>query len=413
MVCGGSLPDRAAIWSFITYLAAKRERRILREQVGPRTAEEDRLKRLRDQHRSLQVTYGSSRIEFTKASQKLSLFELGVGSIDVRPYENRTKTDSPDEIEASLSKVREQFKAMVKAKTACICKQDWSVNNRRAEGRKLINREIKLRLRCFDNACRFSLSLVEWNNINRLKERIKGAFDEINSSGSSLGVYLQPTYLNLRLSELELDFELGELKSSIKEREREERQIAREAEREEARIKMAAEAAISEREYCEDLVAQELAKLRLLSGENHSAMQKQIEAHQAELTRLQETEKRAISMAQQTRAGYVYVVSNWKSFGEGICKIGMTRRVDPNDRVKELGNASVPELFDVHAFMYSEDAPALEKFLHARFSKQRVNLMNSRKEFFFVTPDQVLKEVSEYPGEVSLQLPETGSPSEQ
>jgi hypothetical protein len=144
----------------------------------------------------------------------------------------------------------------------------------------------------------------------------------------------------------------------------------------------------------------------LLSGADFSAMQAQIDAHQRELTGLRETERRAISMAQQTRAGYVYVISNGKSFGEDICKIGMTRRIDPQDRVKELGNAAVPELFDVHAFIYSEDAPALEKFFHTKFSKQRVNLVNSRKEFFFVTPEQVLGELDSYTGEVSLQVPQ-------
>ena len=83
----------------------------------------------------------------------------------------------------------------------------------------------------------------------------------------------------------------------------------------------------------------------------------------------------------------------------------MTRRVDPHDRVKELGDASVPELFDIHAFVYCEDAPALEKFLHSKFSRERVNLVNSRKEFFFVSPDQVLSEVEGYPGKADVHLP--------
>ena len=94
-------------------------------------------------------------------------------------------------------------------------------------------------------------------------------------------------------------------------------------------------------------------------------------------------------MAQQTKSGHIYIVSNMGSFGDDICKIGMTRRLDPLDRVKELGDASVPFTFDVHAIIYSEDAPSLEKRLHKKFGDGRVNLINHRKEFFYATLDEI------------------------
>ena len=119
-----------------------------------------------------------------------------------------------------------------------------------------------------------------------------------------------------------------------------------------------AEKAEKERQVMERLVAEELSKL-----ESSSAEQKALyELHKQELEKLREKEKRAVSLAQQTRAGYVYVISNKLSFGDSIVKIGMTRRADPNDRVKELGDASVPELFDVHAFAFTEDAPTTALF---------------------------------------------------
>ncbi|MNL32480.1 hypothetical protein D3C87_1543370 [compost metagenome] len=103
---------------------------------------------------------------------------------------------------------------------------------------------------------------------------------------------------------------------------------------------------------------------------------------QAQLQAAQEKNQRALSMAQQTRAGHVYVISNIGSFGEQVFKIGMTRRLEPLDRIRELGDASVPFEFDVHAMIFSDDAPGLEKKLHRHFLREQVNKVNPRKEFF-------------------------------
>ncbi len=89
------------------------------------------------------------------------------------------------------------------------------------------------------------------------------------------------------------------------------------------------------------------------------------------------------------RAGYVYIISNIGSFGENVYKIGMTRRLDPMERVDELGDASVPFKFDVHAMIFSDDAPALETALHHAFANKKVNMINGRREFFYVTIDEI------------------------
>ena len=114
-----------------------------------------------------------------------------------------------------------------------------------------------------------------------------------------------------------------------------------------------------------------------------------IERLQMAVKEAQQRHERALSMAQQTRAGYVYVISNIGSFGEGVYKIGMTRRIEPMERVVELGDASVPFPFDVHAMIWSEDAPTLEAELHRTFDDRKVNAINGRKEFFRVTLDEV------------------------
>jgi hypothetical protein len=114
--------------------------------------------------------------------------------------------------------------------------------------------------------------------------------------------------------------------------------------------------------------------------------------------------ERAISRAQQTRSGHVYVISNLGSFGTNVYKIGMTRRLDPMDRVWELSDASVPFDFDVHAIIYTDDAPGLENELHRRFTTRRVNMVNERKEFFHATIDEIAEVVRERCGDIELTL---------
>lgn len=135
---------------------------------------------------------------------------------------------------------------------------------------------------------------------------------------------------------------------------------------------------------------------RAKTGEQIQKLLHQIAELETALQRAEERRERAISMAQQTRCGYVYIISNIGSFGEGIYKIGMTRRLDPMDRVRELGDASVPFPFDVHAMIYTEDAPGLENHLHKVFENKKVNAVNWRKEYFRVTLDEICKEVEAY-----------------
>ena len=126
-----------------------------------------------------------------------------------------------------------------------------------------------------------------------------------------------------------------------------------------------------------------------------------IQQLEEELAEARAKAQRAISMAQQTKKGYVYVISNIGSFGENVYKIGLTRRLDPRERVRELGDASVPFSFDIHALIASENAPALETALHKAFDRQRVNAVNLRKEFFRVSLDDIRKKAEELTGRKS------------
>ena len=186
---------------------------------------------------------------------------------------------------------------------------------------------------------------------------------------------------------------------------KEEARLKREAEREEKKITAAIIKAEKTRKIMEKLVQEELSKLDSATDEQKALLA----LHQEELNLLKQREQRAKSLAQTTRAGYVYVISNTKSFGEGVCKIGMTRRADPNERIKELGDASVPELFDIHAFIYTTDAPELESYIHKQLDEKRVNLVNRRKEFFIVSPNQVVDIVHSYSGNIEIIFDDTQS----
>lgn len=367
---------------------------------APASEKEAEFSTIKEQYTSLQQRYKAGLTKLQTQDMRISQYNLGVGTSDSVSYTNLTNTRNLEEIAERLENTKAKLKSLVSDKEACICSMgsDMAVNGKKSEAKKLFNREIKLRLRCLDNEFKAAVAIVDWNNINRLIDRAQAAFDEINANGQLIKTKLQKKYLKLKVEELRLGYEYTLLKQQIKEEEREELRLEREAEREKKRIEAAAEKAVKERELMERLVAAELSKLETSTEEQKELYQ----LHEQELKKLRDKEKRAVSLAQQTRAGYVYVISNKTSFGDQILKIGMTRRADPNDRVKELGDASVPELFNVHAFAFTEDAPRFEKFLHNQFAEKRVNLVNSRKEFFFVSVKETLEVMNEYDGNFEL-----------
>ncbi|MDW0360802.1 DUF4041 domain-containing protein [Halomonas venusta] len=245
------------------------------------------------------------------------------------------------------------------------------------------------------------LSKVKHDNYGKLRQSVLDAFALVNHNG-------QP-FKNARITDLYLQARLEELKWAVatmelKRIEMEEQREIREKMREEEKARRDIEKAIKQAEKEEKMLAKAMAEARKqLEGANE-AEREEYEARLAELElQLQESEsrgQRAISMAQQTRRGHVYVISNIGSFGESVFKIGMTRRLEPLDRVKELGDASVPFSFDVHAMIYSEDAPSLERELHRRFADRQVNRLNARKEFFQVPLSEVREVVDSQQAEV-------------
>jgi hypothetical protein len=230
------------------------------------------------------------------------------------------------------------------------------------------------------------LTQVRHNNYGVLKQKIDDAFSIVNVNGKAFrDAHILDAFHFSRLEELRLAVVCSELKML----EQEEQRAIREQIREEEKARKEYEKAIKESEKEERILSKAIEKARLELEEAKLEQRAEFEKELADLQqKLYEAElrnERAISMAQQTKRGHVYVISNIGSFGEDVFKIGMTRRLEPLDRVRELGDASVPFSFDVHAMIFSEDAPALENSLHRAFAIKQLNKVNSRKEFFKVT----------------------------
>lgn len=271
--------------------------------------------------------------------------------------------------------------------------REMIINGNAANSKNEIDYKIILYL--FNVKAEDLISRVKHDNYGKLKQELSDTYALANyyADKSNIKALINDEYYNIRQDELRWASIIHTMRIAEREQQRE----IREQLREEEKARKEYERAIKETEKEEAAIQAAMIKARA-SIEAATAEQKErYERQLADLeVRLKEAEAknlRALSMAQQTRAGNVYIISNIGSFGDNIVKIGLTRRLEPLDRVRELGDASVPFLFDVHAMIYSEDAPTLEKKLHSVFSHYRMNKVNPRKEFFRVTPAEVKKEL--------------------
>ncbi|MCM3560637.1 DUF4041 domain-containing protein [Brevibacillus borstelensis] len=305
-------------------------------------------------------------------------------------YEPKYDFQNSEEYKRKLEMIREQQKEMIKKGWAASGNSNWTVNNSKTEGRKMVNDMVKLLLRSFNNECDSCVERVKFNNIESCEKRIISAYDAINKLGRVMNVSIAIKYKDLKLEELYLAYEY----KIKKQEEKEEQKRIREQMREEAKLQKEIEEvrkqAEKEKKHYEN--ALEKAKKQLegcKTDEERSALLEKIESLNLQLTEIDKQLKEVDYREANQRAGYVYVISNIGSFGENVYKIGMTRRLDPYDRIYELGDASVPFDFDVHAMIFSDDAPKLEATLHKAFEDRKLNMINTRREFFHVTLDEI------------------------
>ncbi len=298
-------------------------------------------------------------------------------------YEPKFKFNASHEYKTRLDSVRETQKTLIKNGQAATGNIGWEVNGSKAEGRKLVNDMIKLVIRSFNNEADYCVDNVKFDNIELGEKRIRKSFETCNKLGRVMTVSLSEKYLNLKLDELRLSHEFQIKKQEEKEDAKRVREELREQQRLEQEIRAARDKIAKERKHF--VAALRDLNVRLEKSEDddtRKSLLTKIAEIEASKVNLDNEEKVIDYREQNAKAGYVYVISNIGAFGEGVYKIGMTRRLDPMERIDELGDASVPFWFDVHAMIFSENAPALEAKLHERFAAGRLNKVNGRKEFF-------------------------------
>jgi hypothetical protein len=368
------------------------QKKSLEQLISAKNSEikdiEENFNILDSNYKTALETYGKLRKEVSVFESKLDLIEFGI-------YEPVYNFEKSDEYRNEQNKIIELQKSMVSNDTAAICHTQWTVEGSEAKGKAVVKVYKKLMLRAFNGESDVLIAKVKWNNVNQMKERMQKLFDAINKLGEGFKVYLNAAYLDLKRKELILEHEY----QTKRQQEKEEMRAIQEELREEEKAKREFEQAQREAEKEEANYQKALDKARkeieLAIGEKQNKLQSQIAKLEIELKKAQEKKERALSMAQQTKRGHVYIISNIGSFGENVYKIGMTRRLEPIDRVKELGDASVPFQFDIHAMIYSDEAPRLENELHKAFNNKKVNMLNNRKEFFNVTLDEIEQKAKE------------------
>ena len=237
---------------------------------------------------------------------------------------------------------------------------------------------------------------MRYNNYSRIVDRITRVYDAINKLGEPQRCRIQESYFNLKIDELVVVHEYQEQLQFEKEEQRRIKEQIREEQRAQRELEKAQQEAEKEEKRYQKALEKARQEIEQTTGKKQERLQSEIQRLNELLLEAQVNKERAMSRAQMTRSGHVYIISNIGSFGENVYKIGMTRRLEPTDRVRELGGASVPFRFDVHAMIYSEDAPALENHLHGLLEKRSVNRINSRKEFFNVSLEEIEEIVRKY-----------------
>ena len=282
----------------------------------------------------------------------------------------------------ALKSAREQSRRMVEQGEAAAC--DYVEVNRR---------EIAIRfvIDAFNGRVDAILSRAKHDNYGTLEQEIRDAFSLVNFNGKAFrNARILPIYLDTRLAELKWAVTVQELARKQREEQRYLKERLRDEEKARKEYEEKMRQAAKEEELKRQAVEEAERKFATATAEQKARYEQELLKLRQELA---DATQRALTIAQQTKKGHVYIISNVGSFGEGVYKIGQTRRPEPQNRVDELGDASVPFEFDVHALIESENSPALEHKLHRQLLALQVNKINSRKEFFRVSLTEIRREI--------------------
>ena len=360
------------------------------DEIAASKVKLDKLRRQRqeitsandEQRAKLTHEYQEALTTYKNLQQEVALLEENLEDISFGVYEPHFSFQTPDEYKTALTALRDRERLMVRDGKAAVCPINWTVGDSKREGQRMVKLNSKLLLRAFNGECEAAVANVSWNNATKMEERIRKSFEAVNKLGDPLKQSLTPDYLKLKLDELRLTHQYEKKRYQDREEQRRQREEKREEDKANQEFEKAREDAESEEAKYQKVLERAREEAARATGVQLQRLTEQVSSFEAKLDEARKKKERAIARAQLTKSGFVYVISNVGSFGEKVYKIGMTRRLEPMDRVIELGGASVPFPFDLHAMLYSDNAPDLEAALHQLFAERRLNLVTARREFY-------------------------------
>jgi hypothetical protein len=336
-----------------------------------------------------QVDLATAKQAVVETREMALLQEAGV-------YEYTHPLEDAVAYKSRLERLKDEHKALVKGDRAVSGSKDWTVNGSAAKGQKMIRETSKLMLRAYNAEADNLIRTMKPYKLASAVTRLEKTRQTITRLGSTMDIEITEWYHRLRIQELELTADYLEKSAEEKDRIREQRAQQREEEKAQRELLRQQEKLEKERSHLRSAIEKLTANGDMQAAAELAAKLGEVDAA------FEDVQRRQANIG----AGYVYVISNRGAFGPNMVKIGMTRRLEPMDRVNELGDASVPFRFDVHAMVFSEDAPGLESRLHDEFADRRVNRVNLRREYFYVSPSQVRAVLEKLAGEHLLEYVE-------
>ena len=336
--------------------------------------------------------------QISAANDDLTLQEFGV-------FERRYKFTDSTQYKKKLDDIRAEEKAMIKNATAAIITSPLAFNGSEAKGKAMQKKLVKAAIRGFNGEADGMLSKIIVSNLESKTKALFRSFEQLNKIYEMNMVQINSDYGKLKLKEFQVAAEYELKKQEDKELLKEQREQEREDKKLQAELAAKRKQIAKDREHFKNALDSLREKLANANDDERLALQSQLSEFEDKLSELDELEDDVDYREGHATAGYVYVISNIGSFGEDVYKVGVTRRLEPLDRINELSSASVPFKFDVHALIFSEEAFVLETELHNELSKYRVNKVNNRKEYF-KAPFSVIKNILEKHNELAVELTE-------
>jgi len=372
--------------------AEKRLRDINKEVKRSEAAAEKRLRDINKEVDKSEATLAGVKEKTVQQKEELRAlgirYDEGIKMLDAGWTDYDSPAASSVALKEQLDEVRAKIKEMIRTGAAVDASKNFVFNNSETKGRKFVRDMAKMMLRAYNAEAENCVLTVKAGNGNVARNRLERARDQIVKLGALIDLQITSHYHRLRIKELELTLQYQNAKKAEKEAEREKRARLREQALAEKELRAERERLEKERQHY----------LNVLKAVEEAGDSTEAEKLRQQLAKIEEGINDVVKREANSRAGYVYVISNIGSFGERMVKIGMTRRLDPMDRVRELGDASVPFKFDVHALFFSDDAVSVETELHHRFADKRVNRINRRREFFYATPAEVREALKDIAG---------------